>query len=116
MMANQQLIFADKSYCFTGKLAELKRTQAEREVRARGGLTTETVNERLDYLVIGSIPAIGWKHGSYGNKIEKARKIASDRNSKGPFGVRKEPFGVRSCYVHKCSFCDMMVLWLAPCA
>ncbi len=82
MTANQQLIFVNKSYCFTGKLAELKRTQAEREVRARGGLTTETVNERLDYLVIGSIPAIGWKHRSYGNKIEKARKIASDRNSK----------------------------------
>jgi hypothetical protein len=35
------------------------------------------VNDRLDYLVIGSIAAIGWKHGSYGRKIEKAREIAS---------------------------------------
>ncbi len=70
------LPFEAKSFCFTGKLAELKRTQAEREARARGGLTSKIVNENLDYLVVGSIPATGWKHGSYGRKIEKARAIA----------------------------------------
>jgi len=70
------LPFESKSFCFTGKLAELKRTQAEREARARGGLTSKVVNENLDYLVVGSIPATGWKHGSYGRKIEKARDIA----------------------------------------
>jgi len=70
------LEFAGKSFCFTGKLADLKRTQAEREARARGGLTSKVVNESLDYLVVGSIPATGWKHGSYGRKIEKARALA----------------------------------------
>ena len=69
------LRFRNHSFCFTGKLAELKRTQAERQVRARGGLTQKVVNESLTYLVIGSIPAIGWKHGNYGKKIEKAREL-----------------------------------------
>lgn len=71
-----ELKFIDKSFCFTGKMAELKRTQAEREARARGAQTSNTVNEHLDYLVIGSIPATGWKHGNYGRKIEKARELA----------------------------------------
>lgn len=73
------ITFHGKSFCFTGKLADLKRSAAERETRARGGLTTEIVNAHLDFLVIGSIPSVGWKHGSYGTKIEKARAIA--RNS-----------------------------------
>lgn len=70
------LEFAGRSFCFTGKLADLKRSAAERETRARGGLTSKDVNDQLDYLVVGSIPATGWKHGSYGRKIEKARSLA----------------------------------------
>ena len=71
-----QLSFQGRSFCFTGALADLKRTAAQREVRARGGLTVDRVNERLDYLVIGSKGSPGWKHGSYGRKIEEARDIA----------------------------------------
>jgi hypothetical protein len=56
-------------------MLELKRTQAEREARSRGGLTSNVVNERLDYLVVGSIPSAGWKHGNYGTKIEKAKSL-----------------------------------------
>jgi hypothetical protein len=76
------ITFSGKSFCFTGNMAELKRTQAEREVRSRLGLSQKIVNPQLDYLVIGSIPSIGWKHGDYGNKIEKARQLLKDKNSK----------------------------------
>jgi hypothetical protein len=72
MTPEGEILFQGNSFCFTGKLAELKRTQAERETRARGGQTSKVVNEHLDYLVVGSIDATGWKHGSYGRKIEKA--------------------------------------------
>lgn len=73
-----EIDFDSKTFCFTGKLAELKRTQAEREVRARNGLSQKVINENLDYLVIGSIPSSGWKHGNYGNKIEKARQLVGE--------------------------------------
>ena len=72
-MANIE--FENKSYCFTGKLAELKRTQAEREVRARNGYSQKVINHELTYLVLGSIPSTGWKHGNYGNKIVKAKQL-----------------------------------------
>ena len=70
-----ELSFQAKSFCFTGALADLKRSAAQREVRARGGLTQDRVNERLDYLVIGSKGSHGWKHGSFGRKIEGAREL-----------------------------------------
>jgi hypothetical protein len=76
-MSSNNLIFLGNSFCFTGTMSGLKRTQAEREVRARGGLTCDVVNERLTYLVVGDIPSPGWKHGDYGRKIEKARNLAS---------------------------------------
>ena len=71
------LLFVGNSFCFTGAMSGLKRTQAEREVRARGGLTCDVVNERLSFLVVGDIPSPGWKHGNYGRKIEKARDLAT---------------------------------------
>lgn len=70
-----EIIFENRSFCFTGKLAELKRTQAEREVRSRNGFSQKVINKELDYLVLGSIASAGWKHGNYGNKIVKARKL-----------------------------------------
>lgn len=67
--------FEKNSFCFTGKLGELKRTQAEREVRARNGYSQNVINNELTYLVLGSIPSMGWKHGNYGNKIVKAKQL-----------------------------------------
>lgn len=70
-----EIQFENNSFCFTGKLAELKRTQAEREVRARNGFSQKVINNELTYLVLGSIPSAGWKHGNYGNKIVKAKQL-----------------------------------------
>ncbi len=75
------IAFNGKSFCFTGQLAELKRSQAEREVRSRLGLNQEAINGHLDYLVIGSIPSLSWKHGDYGKKIEKAREAIKGKKS-----------------------------------
>ena len=70
--------FDGKSFCFTGKLAELKRTLAEREVRGRNGFSQKVINKELNYLVLGSIPSSGWKHGNYGNKIVKAKQLIAN--------------------------------------
>lgn len=83
--------FENHSFCFTGKLVELKRTQAERETRAHGGLTTKIINNHLDYLVVGSIPSTGWIHGDYGRKIEKALEIQKTNNGK-PFFIQESNF------------------------
>jgi hypothetical protein len=71
------LVFKDKSFCFTGALAGLKRTPAEREVRARGGLSMDSASVNLDNLVVGEKGSAFWKHGSYGTKIEKSSTTLS---------------------------------------
>lgn len=76
------ITFEGKSFCFTGNLHHLKRTNAEREVRSRKGLTQKVVNQSLDYLVIGMIPSPSWKYGDYGSKIKEARSIIGNKNSK----------------------------------
>lgn len=63
------------SFCFTGQLLDMKRSVAETETRARGGYTTKVVNDQLDYLVVGSAPSKAWKFGSYGTKIDAARRL-----------------------------------------
>jgi hypothetical protein len=73
-----EIEFEDKTFCFTGKMSELKRTMAEREVRSRKGLSQREINTNLDYLVIGSISSPAWKFGDYGNKIKKARTLISE--------------------------------------
>lgn len=73
--SKQDFCFEGRSFCFTGKMAELTRNGAEKEVRSRAGLTQNTINKHLDYLVIGSIASSGWKFGNYGNKIEKALEL-----------------------------------------
>jgi len=70
--------FDGKSFCFTEKLAELKRTLAEREVRGRNGFSQKVINKELNYLVLGSIASSGWKHGNYGNKIVKAKQLIAN--------------------------------------
>lgn len=72
------IVFENKTFCFTGKMSELKRTMAEREVRSRNGLSQKAINTNLDYLVIGSISSPAWKFGKYGNKINKARSLIND--------------------------------------
>lgn len=46
-------VLAGKSFVFTGSLATLKRAEAERMVKDRGGIAAENVTKHLNYLVVG---------------------------------------------------------------
>jgi hypothetical protein len=72
-MMDSIVTFPSRAFCFTGKLIDLKRTAAEREVRSRGGVILDRINEQLDYLVIGDEASPAWKYGGYGRKIVQAR-------------------------------------------
>jgi hypothetical protein len=77
-MNENQIIFKGKSFCFTGEMADIKRADAEKEVKIRGAYSSKGINRQLDYLVIGSFPNPAWKFGNYGNKINDATKLRRD--------------------------------------
>jgi DNA ligase (NAD+) len=59
---------AELSFLFTGTLNELKRSEAEELVEAKGGKILGGVSSKLNYLVVGE---------EAGSKLEKAKKIPS---------------------------------------
>lgn len=45
-MNKAKIIFSNKAFCFTGKMAEMKRSEAEREARLRGAQIVDSVNDK----------------------------------------------------------------------
>lgn len=60
--------FSGKTFLFTGTLSQLKRSDAEAMVEARGGKLLSGVSSKLSYLVVGE---------DAGSKLEKAKKLGS---------------------------------------
>jgi DNA ligase (NAD+) len=57
-----------KTFLFTGTLSQLKRSEAEAMVEAKGGQIIGGVSAKLQYLVVGE---------DAGSKLEKAKKLGS---------------------------------------
>lgn len=67
-----------RSFVFTGKLATLKREEAQAAVKARGGLTPDDVSKKLDYLVIGDEASALTGQGERSSKHKKADKLVAE--------------------------------------
>jgi hypothetical protein len=67
--------FAGASFLFTGKLATMKREEAEQKVRQAGGSVASGVTAKLHYLVIGDEGSPLYGHGKKGSKQEKADEL-----------------------------------------
>ena len=73
------IVFADKTFCFTGTFAFGQRKDCQAAVARLGGTPQDKVTTRLDYLVIGSLGNEDWMHSTCGRKIQQAL----DFNAKG---------------------------------
>lgn len=58
--------FTNKKMLFTGSLATMGRSEAQKKVEAQGAVILSSVSKKLDILVVGAEP---------GSKLEKARKL-----------------------------------------
>ncbi len=87
-----KIIFADQLFLFTGKLAFGTRKKAENAVVARGGsITSASVTNELNYLVVGELGSEAWKFSRFGSKIEKAMQMRKC-GSANPFIVQEKRF------------------------
>jgi NAD-dependent DNA ligase len=70
----ERVEFPGKKFCVTGDFIHGPRKLCESEIAQRNGLVAKSVTKKLDYLVIGKLGSIEWKNGSFGIKIEMAKK------------------------------------------
>jgi NAD-dependent DNA ligase len=73
-----EIMFPEKSFCFTGKFIYGPRSKCEQRVTELGGSALSSVVLKLDYLVIGDIGSDAWINSSYGRKIQKAVDMRED--------------------------------------
>ncbi|MBN2365655.1 MAG: NAD-dependent DNA ligase LigA [Calditrichaeota bacterium] len=58
--------FAGKTFVFTGSMERLSRNEAAEKVRQRGGIATNSVSSKTDFVVVGKDP---------GSKYQKAQQL-----------------------------------------
>ena len=66
------MTFANKHFLFTGTCAFGTRGECHKVIESMGGINLKNVNQKLDYLILGTYVTDSWAHESYGRKIEKA--------------------------------------------
>lgn len=66
---NQDHPFYGKNIVLTGTLTHLSRSEAKEKIAACGGKTSDTLNKKTDFLVVGENPGSKWeKAKAYGTK------------------------------------------------
>jgi hypothetical protein len=74
------VIFAGRLFVFTGKFLYGSRHACESAVEQLGGICADNPTRSTDYLVIGTLGSMDWRHSTHGRKIEQAVEIAKKRN------------------------------------
>jgi DNA ligase (NAD+) len=94
--------FAGLSFVFTGKMATLKREDAQERVRSLGGTTPDAVTKATSYLVVGDDKSEGKKSSkektadklvAQGGKLKIISESDFLRMAEGTEGVRTRPLG-----------------------
>lgn len=81
-----------KTFCVTGVLKSGNRAEIQNLIEDLGGIITNSVTKKTDYLIVGDNGNPVWVFACYGRKVEKA------------LGMRKK--GHTICLVHEFDFMD----------
>lgn len=69
------ITFSLNIFCFTGEFLAGTRNYCRKITEQLGASTTDTMTQKVNYLVIGSINSPAWVHESFGNKISYAMRL-----------------------------------------
>jgi NAD-dependent DNA ligase len=86
--------FEGKTFCITGVLKRGNREDLQKEIIKLGGIPTDSVTRRTDYLIVGDNGNPAWAFACYGRKVEKA------------LSMRKE--GHTIMLIHEYDFADIV--------
>ncbi len=78
----ENLDVTGKVFCLTGVFVAGKRSIVEDKIVSAGGIMTNGITKKLDYLVIGTLSSRDWKYSSHGQKIQKAIDYRDEQGAK----------------------------------
>jgi hypothetical protein len=76
-----EIVFADRTFVFTGESARCERSVMEERVRERGGHTHRNVTKDIHFLVVCDSGNQHWAFACYGRKVEKAYQLRRQGHS-----------------------------------
>jgi len=88
------VIFEGKTFCITGVLKRGNRETLQQDIKKLGGIPTDSINKKTDYLIVGDNGNPAWAFSCYGRKVEKA------------LSMRKE--GHTITLIHEFDFADIV--------
>ena len=89
------IIFKNSIFCFTGESDIASNEDIAEQIEILGGRYDDYLNEKTDYLIVGSDSNPCWTFACYGQKIEKA------------ITLRKEGYTIQ--IIHENSFWDAVI-------
>ena len=88
------VVFAGKTFCFTGLSKKAKRSEIAQQIISLGGFFSNTITKTTDYLIVGDDGNPCWAFACYGRKVEVA------------VGLRKQ--GNQISLIHEYDFWDFV--------
>ncbi len=70
--------FDGKTFCITGVLKNETKESLKQKITNLGGITTDSVTKKTDYLVVADNGNPAWAFSCYGRKVEKAVNMLKD--------------------------------------
>ena len=70
--------FDGKTFCVTGILQRGNRDALKERIIELGGIPTDTVSKKTDYLIVGDNGNLAWAFSCYGRKVEKALQMRKE--------------------------------------
>jgi len=73
--------FSQSKFCLTGNFVYGPLEFCESAIKERGGVVDQSVDQEVQYLVVGGLGVDEWRSGGLGSKIEKAMRLRAQNNS-----------------------------------
>lgn len=70
--------FEGKTFCITGILQRISREGLKKKIANLGGISTDGISLKTDYLIVGDNGNPAWAFSCYGRKVEKAINMRKD--------------------------------------
>lgn len=77
---NPDIVLDGKTFCITGTLTTGTKANLEEKIDELGGISTKSVTQKTDYLIVADNGNKAWTFACYGRKVEKALSLRKKGN------------------------------------